>query len=153
MLHRLSEDHDLSPWFDEGDLAELIPSEDLEELSEAQNKQEDASKLSDRFGIAPFTILNAREGWWQERKRQWIALGIQSEVGRKGNLLGMSDTLLEPDQKTRELKALMRDAATMVGSIHLLPNYYDRKNQGWTDDQIVEEYLASGSKQAGTSII
>jgi DNA modification methylase len=152
MLHRLSEDHDLSPWFDEGDLAELIPSEDLEELNEAQNKQEDASKLSDRFGIAPFTILNAREGWWQERKRQWIALGIQSEVGRKGNLLGMSDTLLEPDEKTRELKALMRDAGTMVGSIHLLPNFYDRKNQGWTDDKIVEEYLASGSKQAGTSI-
>ena len=95
MLHRLSEDHDLSPWFDEGDLAELIPSEDLEELNEAQNKQEDASKLSDRFGIAPFTILNAREGWWQERKRQWIALGIQSEVGRKENLLGMSEMMLE----------------------------------------------------------
>ena len=95
MLHRLSEDHDLSPWFEEGDLAELIPSEDLEELSEAQNKLEDASKLSDRFGIAPFTILNAREGWWQERKRQWISLGIQSEVGRKENLLGMSEMMLE----------------------------------------------------------
>ena len=95
MLHRLSEDHDLSPWFDEGDLAELIPSEDLEELSEAQNKLEDASKLSDRFGIAPFTVLNAREGWWQERKRQWISLGIQSEVGRKENLLGMSEMMLE----------------------------------------------------------
>ena len=95
MLHRLSEDHDLAPWFDEADLADLIPSEDLEELSEAQNKQEDASKLSDRFGIAPFTILNAREGWWQERKRQWISLGIQSEVGRKENLLGMSEMMLE----------------------------------------------------------
>ena len=95
MLHRLSEDHDLAPWFDEDDLADLIPSEDLEELSEAQNKQEDASKLSDRFGIAPFTILNAREGWWQERKRQWISLGIQSEVGRKENLLGMSEMMLE----------------------------------------------------------
>ena len=95
MLHRLSEDHDLTPWFDEDDLADLIPSEDLEELNEAQNKQEDASKLSDRFGIAPFTILNAREGWWQERKRQWISLGIQSEVGRKENLLGMSEMMLE----------------------------------------------------------
>lgn len=152
MLHRLSEDHDLSPWFDEGDLAELIPSEDLEELSEAQNKQEDASKLSDRFGIAPFTILNAREGWWQERKRQWIALGIQSEVGRKGNLLGMSETMLEPDEKLREMKALMRDHDTQTANIEMLPGYYTKKNQGMSDEQIIEEYLASGAKAGGTSI-
>lgn len=38
--------------------------------------------LLDRFGVAPFSVLNAREGWWQQRKRGWIALGIQSELGR-----------------------------------------------------------------------
>ncbi|WP_205880428.1 hypothetical protein [Lichenicoccus roseus] len=38
--------------------------------------------LGERFGVAPFTVLNAREGWWQERKRGWLALGIQSELGR-----------------------------------------------------------------------
>jgi hypothetical protein len=38
--------------------------------------------LADRFGIVPFTVLNAREGWWQDRKRAWLALGIQSELGR-----------------------------------------------------------------------
>jgi ParB-like nuclease family protein len=38
--------------------------------------------LADRFMIPPFTVLNAREGWWQDRKRQWIALGIKSELGR-----------------------------------------------------------------------
>lgn len=38
--------------------------------------------LADRFGIPPFSVLNAREGWWQDRKRAWIALGIQSELGR-----------------------------------------------------------------------
>jgi hypothetical protein len=40
--------------------------------------------LSDRFGIPPFSVLNAREGWWQDRKRAWLALGIQSELGRGG---------------------------------------------------------------------
>ena len=30
----------------------------------------------------PTTILNARDGDWQERKRRWLALGIKSEVGR-----------------------------------------------------------------------
>lgn len=38
--------------------------------------------LADRFGIPPFSVLNAREGWWQDRKRAWLALGIQSELGR-----------------------------------------------------------------------
>ena len=27
-------------------------------------------------------MLNAREGWWQNRKRAWIDLGIRSELGR-----------------------------------------------------------------------
>ena len=38
--------------------------------------------LADKFGIAPFSVLNAREGWWQNRKRAWLALGIKSEMGR-----------------------------------------------------------------------
>ena len=38
--------------------------------------------LSEQFLIAPFSVLNAREGWWQDRKRQWLALGIKSEEGR-----------------------------------------------------------------------
>lgn len=40
------------------------------------------AKLADRFGVPPFSVLNAREGWWQDRKRAWLALGIQSELGR-----------------------------------------------------------------------
>ena len=40
--------------------------------------------LSERFMIPPFTVLNAREGWWQDRKRAWLALGIKSELGRGG---------------------------------------------------------------------
>lgn len=38
--------------------------------------------LADRFMIPPFTVLSAREGAWQDRKRTWLALGIQSELGR-----------------------------------------------------------------------
>ena len=41
-------------------------------------------KLSDRFMLPPFSVLNAREGWWQARKKAWIALGIKSELGRGG---------------------------------------------------------------------
>jgi hypothetical protein len=43
--------------------------------------------LAQRFGFAPFTILDARSGEWQERKRAWLALGLRSEIGRGGGLL------------------------------------------------------------------
>lgn len=46
--------------------------------------------LSERFKWPPFTIFDARQGPWQDRKRAWIGLGIQSEVGRAENLLGRS---------------------------------------------------------------
>jgi hypothetical protein len=41
-----------------------------------------AGALADQFGVPPFTVLNAREGWWQDRKRAWLSLGIESELGR-----------------------------------------------------------------------
>ena len=40
------------------------------------------SKLYDEFLYPPFTVLDARSGVWQERKRAWIGLGIESELGR-----------------------------------------------------------------------
>lgn len=59
------------------------------------------AQLSDKFWAVPFSVLNAREGWWQDRKRAWLAIGIQSEIGRGENLLKMSATVLEPDPKKR----------------------------------------------------
>lgn len=62
--------------------------------------------LKERFGVPPFSVLNAREGWWQDRKRAWLGLGIQSEVGRDENLLKFSDTVLQPDPQKRETASL-----------------------------------------------
>ena len=45
------------------------------------------SKLGGEFLIPPFSVLSAREGWWQERKRAWLAMGIQSELGRGEQLI------------------------------------------------------------------
>ena len=46
-----------------------------------------AGSLSARFLVPPFSVLDARQGYWQERKRSWLALGIQSELGRGDVLL------------------------------------------------------------------
>ena len=43
---------------------------------------QETKSLSDRYLVPPFSILNAREGGWQDRKREWLALGIESELGR-----------------------------------------------------------------------
>lgn len=75
---------------------------------------EGAGSLSDRFLIPPFSVFSAREGWWQDRKRAWISLGIRSEEGRGENALGFSDgcngsmggkTYDEAKQSARKRKA------------------------------------------------
>lgn len=58
-------------------------------------------KLTDKFIAPPFSILDTKQGYWQDRRRQWLGLGIESEKGRKDNLLGMSKTMMEPDAKKR----------------------------------------------------
>jgi hypothetical protein len=50
--------------------------------------------LNAKFLVPPFSVLDARQGYWQERKRSWLALGIESELGR-GSSLGTPDVSIE----------------------------------------------------------
>jgi ParB-like nuclease domain len=79
--------------FAEAELGELLDALDAEtsmSFDEQGNEVTTPSEqpkpslgtLSDRFGVPPFSVLSARGGWWQDRKRIWIALGIRSELGR-----------------------------------------------------------------------
>ena len=81
-------DIDLSQFWDEQELAALMsgtPYDDQLSTEEARRS------LVERFGVPPFSVLDARQGYWQDRKRAWMALGIKSELGRggDGNLLGL----------------------------------------------------------------
>jgi DNA modification methylase len=73
-------------------------------LSEEQALNSDADfsakTLAERFLAPPFSVLNAREGWWQDRKRSWLALGIKSETGRGGELVGYSEACKKGYAKT-----------------------------------------------------
>lgn len=51
-------------------------------LIEPDGQADPALTLSERFIVPPFSVLEARQGYWQDRKREWSALGIQSEIGR-----------------------------------------------------------------------
>ena len=65
--------------FSDDELALLMLDED--DPVSSDDKPSNGS-LADRFLIPPFSVLNAREGWWQNRKKAWIGLGIRSEQGR-----------------------------------------------------------------------
>lgn len=56
------------------------------------NARPDGPSLADRFGVPPFSVLDARKGEWQDRKRRWLALGIQPKVGSGGEATQPSTT-------------------------------------------------------------
>jgi 1-aminocyclopropane-1-carboxylate deaminase/D-cysteine desulfhydrase-like pyridoxal-dependent ACC family enzyme len=68
---------------------------ELKSLDETGHLQRPIGDLRDKFILPPFSVLDAKSGWWQERKRAWLELGIQSELGR------YSQTILEPDPAKR----------------------------------------------------
>lgn len=61
--------------------------------------------LFEEFGQPPFTTLDRRTGQWQDRKRRWINLGIESEVGRADALIYQkpSDGAADVSKKIYEL--------------------------------------------------
>jgi hypothetical protein len=78
--------------FTADEIEELIGTPDVDANgdpgSEPSEPSEPASRptLAERFIVPPFSVLDARQGYWQERKRKWLALGIQSELGRGGGI-------------------------------------------------------------------
>lgn len=44
--------------------------------------------VKQRFVMPPFTILDAKQGEWQDRKRAWATIGIKGELGRDAAAYG-----------------------------------------------------------------
>jgi DNA modification methylase len=74
--------------FGEDEINNLLQNE--EEEKEGGNG---GGNLAEKFLIPPFSTLNAREGWWQSRKKAWLNLGIKSEEGRDAPAGGSPDML------------------------------------------------------------
>ena len=43
-------------------------------------------RLTEKFIVPPFSVMDTRQGYWQDRKRMWYSLGLQSELGRDTSL-------------------------------------------------------------------
>lgn len=57
----------------------------LDELRSADDDGRVAEKhasLQEQFLVPPFSVLDGRQGYWIDRKRTWLGIGIKSELGR-----------------------------------------------------------------------
>jgi hypothetical protein len=80
-------------------------------------QQNTGSVLMEKFTIPPFSVFDTRQGYWQERKRAWLSLGIQSELGRGGGLLMDSkEVTTENLHYYRRATALARHVTTKIDS-------------------------------------
>lgn len=101
---------ELASFFFDDELAALWPA--------AAGGGKNAS-LADRFGVPPFSVLDARQGYWQDRKRAWLLLGIESELGRGEDVSGgtqASELLAHSDRDEGARRKGRRPNATPGGS-------------------------------------
>ena len=90
--------------------------------------------LVNKYVVPPFSLLDTRAGYWQERARMWKRLGIKSELGRGDNLTYGIGCFNYNDEKERQ--AVKKNNSTKFGKC--LP-----------DDSISDKY---GRKVQETSI-
>lgn len=93
--------------FSDDELADLL------ETGDADGPYSDghAGGLSDKFGVPPFTVLDARQGYWQDRKRLWLGCGIESEKGRAENLISYSKASTMGEKDTSIFDPVMAELA------------------------------------------
>jgi DNA modification methylase len=70
---------------DWGDLA--LPNGKLFEFPDIFPDEGEHQSLVERFIIPPLSVFRVASGYWQDRKKAWLSLGIQSEKGRNDGML------------------------------------------------------------------
>lgn len=63
----------------------FFPEDDFK--VELREELSGTGSLRARYGVPPFSVLDARSGEWKAKKAKWLDLGIKSELGRGDNLL------------------------------------------------------------------
>lgn len=110
-------------------------------------KEKPKNKLTDRFLIPPFSVFDVKQGYWIKRKKDWLDLGIESELGRDSNLtfnLGCFNYEDEKKRQATETKSL-EGVKTQKTSIfdpvlcEIVYRWFSRK-----DDNILDPF-AGGS--------
>jgi hypothetical protein len=101
-----------------------------------------APKLTDKFVVPPFTVLDTRAGYWKERRDQWLSIGLRSELGRDKGLMMNSGVNGDPKFYTRKAE-VEAELGREISTKEFRTKYYDREK---------EMEGASGSLKTGTSV-
>lgn len=73
----------------------LFDGDALDDLIKEIGDTTDRPSLTDQFGVPPFTVLDTRQGYWQQRKQKWISQGIESDIGRDADLAIQTKHMIE----------------------------------------------------------
>jgi hypothetical protein len=90
----LADGLDLATFFNEEELRGFFPAAPLD----------GRPTLAEQFGVPPFSVLDARQGYWQDRKRAWLSLGIESELGRGGGTWVESEETGSPVERREAIR-------------------------------------------------
>lgn len=85
------------------ELEEILAEIDSTSAPQGEEQAEVARQtLAQRFLVPPFSVLDARQGYWQERKRAWMGLIGDSGETREGKLSNLSSmtAMFRPDMNT-----------------------------------------------------
>lgn len=124
--------------FDAETVKKMLEDAKKRETDEAARE---AAKLTlqQRFLISPFTILDARGGFWSERKKAWKAIGIRSEIGRGAD-----------DDKTSD--GLVFAKSAQPPSVYKAKNAYEEKLGQKISWEEFTDLFPELMSQGGTSI-
>ncbi|MBW2674812.1 MAG: hypothetical protein JRD89_15600, partial [Deltaproteobacteria bacterium] len=110
--------------------------------------------LQARFLVPPFSVLDCRQGYWRNRKKEWLSLGIQSEVGR-----GPKSIEYDKDIAPSENAYNHEDGLIYHSDSGRDPRYYEMKRatelklgREISTEEFQTYYYKPGSSLSGSSI-
>lgn len=75
----------LKEFFNQDDLADWgFDSDELQKIfGEEPDVEFVPQSLQEKFGVPPFSVFDTRQGYWQQRKKEWNDLGFDSQETRE----------------------------------------------------------------------
>ncbi len=111
--------------FDDIEIGEMFPELGDSDFGDDETLIDEVEhiKLVDKFIVPPFSVMDTRQGYWQERKRAWLGIGIKGEIGRGDDLTWSDPSAIQTDHSR-----CSADQRSDLKGVAKLPDYV--KNGG-----------------------
>lgn len=142
--------------FDEAALDALLRDLDDPDLMPGPEPETVATGiLAARYLVPPFSVLDARQGPWRDRKREWLALGLRSGVGRALNLIAENPSGADPDFYRLKSEAEDRLRRKLSTEEFIRDHYRPTDNSVWTSvfDPVLAELCYRWFSPDGGSVL